>query len=43
MSGDSLRHGELVVERSANELDEVAIAFSRTLSDLDVKHVFIAG
>jgi hypothetical protein len=43
MCGVSLRDGELVVERSADELDELATAFSRTLSDLDVKHVFIAG
>jgi hypothetical protein len=43
MSGVSLRDGELVVERSPNELDELATAFSRLLAELDVEHVFIAG
>jgi hypothetical protein len=43
MSGVSLRDGELVVERSPNELDELATAFSELLSQLNVEHVFIAG
>jgi predicted nucleotidyltransferase len=43
MGGVTLRDDELVVERSANELDELAIAFSEILSQLDIDHVFIAG
>jgi hypothetical protein len=43
MGGVTLRDDELVVERSANELDELAIAFSEMLSQLDIDHVFIAG
>lgn len=43
MGGVTLREDELVVERSANELDELAIAFSEILSQLDIDHVFIAG
>jgi predicted nucleotidyltransferase len=43
MSGVTLRDGELVVERSANELDELAIDVSRVLSELGIEHVFIAG
>ena len=43
MSGVRLRDGDLVVERPPNELDNLAIAFSTLLSDLDIDHVFIAG
>jgi hypothetical protein len=43
MSGVTLRDGDLVVERSANELDELAVAFSDVLSELGIEHVFIAG
>jgi len=43
MGGVTLRDDELVVERSANELDELAIEFSELLSRLDIEHVFIAG
>jgi hypothetical protein len=43
MSGVSLRDGELVVERPANELDELAIEFSTILTEQDITHVFIAG
>jgi len=43
MGGVTLRDGELVVERPPNELDELAIAFSRTLSRLDIGHAFVAG
>jgi len=43
MGGVTLQDRELVVERSPNELDELAIAFSTVLSRLDVDHAFIAG
>ena len=43
MGGVSLRDGELIVDRSPNELDELAIAFSELLSRLDIEHVFISG
>ncbi|NHN43047.1 hypothetical protein G9C85_15620 [Halorubellus sp. JP-L1] len=43
MGGVTLRDGELVVERPPNELDELAIAFSRTLSRLGIRHAFVAG
>ncbi|WP_136602862.1 hypothetical protein [Salinigranum halophilum] len=43
MGGVSFRDGTLVVERSANELDELAIAFSGILTRLGIEHVFIAG
>jgi len=43
MGGVTLRDGELVVERPPNELDELALDFSRILADLGVEHVFVAG
>lgn len=43
MSGIELRNGTLVVEREPNQLDELAIEFSRVLDQFDVKHVYIAG
>lgn len=43
MGGIELEDGELVVGRSPNALDELAIEFSAVLSKCDVEHVFIAG
>lgn len=43
MGGIELQDGELIVDRSPNALDELAIEFSSLLSDCDVDHVFIAG
>jgi hypothetical protein len=43
MSGVELRDGTLVVERSPNELDDLALAFSEILTRLEIDHVFIAG
>lgn len=43
MGGVTLRDGELAVERPPNELDELAIDFSRILADLGVEHAFVAG
>jgi hypothetical protein len=43
MSGIELRDGTLVVEREPNQLDELAIAFSKLLDRFDIGHVYIAG
>jgi hypothetical protein len=43
MSGVELRDGTLIVERSPNELDDLALAFSEVLTRLEIDHVFIAG
>jgi hypothetical protein len=43
MSGIELRDDTLVVRRSPNGLDELAIGFSAILDDLDIEHVFVAG
>lgn len=43
MGGVTLSDGDLVVERPPNELDELAIDFSRLLSQRSIDHVFIAG
>mgnify|MGYP005862074679 CR=1 FL=1 len=43
MSGVELTDRGLVVDRDPNRLDELAIDFSRILSDLDIDHVFVAG
>ena len=43
MGGVTFRDDELVVERSPNELDELAIAFSTVLSGLEIEHVFVSG
>ncbi|WP_049929207.1 hypothetical protein [Halopiger goleimassiliensis] len=43
MSGIEFRDGVLVVDRTPNALDELAIEFSEVLTDLDVDHVFVAG
>ncbi|CDK39379.1 hypothetical protein [Halorubrum sp. AJ67] len=43
MSGIELRDETLYVEREPNQLDELAIAFSRILDQVGIKHVYIAG
>ena len=43
MGGIELRNGTLVVERDPNQLDELAIAFSRILDELGIDHVYVAG
>lgn len=43
MGGIELTNGELVVERSPNELDELAIEFTSLLDELDIQHVYVAG
>lgn len=43
MSGIELRGETLVVERSPNDLDSLAIGFHRILADLDIAHVFVSG
>lgn len=43
MGGIELRNDELIVDRSPNALDELAIEFSSLLSECDIDHVFIAG
>lgn len=43
MGGIELWDGALIVDRSPNELDEMAIEFSRLLEDLDIAHVFVSG
>ncbi len=43
MGGIELRNGTLVVEREPNQLDELAIRFSKILGRFDIKHVYIAG
>lgn len=43
MTGIKFRDGRLIVDRPPNELDELAISFSRVLTDLDIDHVFISG
>ena len=43
MGGIELREDMLVVDRPPNDLDELALAFSRLLSDHGVEHVFVAG
>ena len=43
MGGIELRNGTLVVEREPNQLDELAIEFSRILCRFDIGHVYIAG
>lgn len=43
MGGIELRERTLLVEREPNQLDELAIAFSRVLDRYDIEHVYIAG
>lgn len=43
MSGIELLNGTLVVEREPNQLDELAIEFSRVLGRFGIEHVYIAG
>lgn len=43
MGGVELRDETLVVERAPNDLDDLAIRFTRTLDDLGIDHVYVAG
>ncbi|RKD85195.1 hypothetical protein [Halopiger aswanensis] len=43
MSGIEFHGDSLIVRREPNALDELAIDFSAVLSDLGIKHVFVAG
>jgi len=43
MGGIELRNGTLVVERGPNQLDELAIEFSKILDRFDIEHVYVAG
>jgi hypothetical protein len=43
MGGIELRDGTLLVDREPNELDELAILFSRLLDEVGISHVFISG
>ena len=43
MSGIELRNGTLLVEREPNQLDELAIDFSKILDRFGIEHVYIAG
>ena len=43
MGGIELQDDVLVVDREANDLDELAIRFSSILADLDIDHVFVSG
>ncbi len=43
MGGIELRDRTLIVEREPNQLDELAIGFSKILGQFDIKHVYIAG
>lgn len=43
MGGIELRNGTLVVEREPNQLDGLAIEFSRILDRFEIEHVYIAG
>lgn len=43
MSGIALRDGTLVVSREPNQLDELAIEFSKILTQFNIGHVYIAG
>jgi hypothetical protein len=43
MGGVELRAGTLVVERAPNQLDELAIEFSKILRQFDIQHVYVAG
>ena len=43
MGGVELTDCGLVVDRDPNRLDELAMDFSRSLSDLGIGHVFVAG
>lgn len=43
MSGIEINDGVLTVERSPNQLDQLAIDVSSVLSELDIGHAFVAG
>lgn len=43
MGGVALRDGCLVIERAPNQLDELAIEFSRILDQFGIEHAFVAG
>lgn len=43
MGGIELRNGTLVVEREPNQLDELAIGFTKVFDQFDIQHVYIAG
>lgn len=43
MGGVTFRDGALMVDRAPNELDDLAIEFSRVLSAEAIDHVFVAG
>lgn len=43
MSGIEFQDDTLLVERAPNQLDELALAFSSILDDLEIDHVFISG
>ena len=43
MAGIELVDDELVVGRAPNELDTLAISFTRILDDLNIGHVYVAG
>ena len=43
ITGIELVDDELVVDRAPNELDTLAIAFTRILDDLGIEHVYVAG
>lgn len=43
MGGVALREGCLVIERAPNQLDELAIEFSRILDQFGIEHAFVAG
>lgn len=43
MAGIEFTSGTLVVDRPANDLDELAIQFTEILDDLDIDHVYVAG
>lgn len=43
MAGIELRDETLVVDREPNQLDALAIEFSRLLDRFDIEHVYIAG
>lgn len=43
MSGIEFRDDTVVVDREPNDLDELAIQFTRILDGLDVNHVYVSG
>lgn len=43
MGGVELRDDTLVVEREPNDLDDLAVRFTRILDDLGIDHVYVSG